>query len=260
MSGRGRRAAGQALFRMAPTSGCGWRQADVGAKADLSQDVHLAGRMRPHRGRVPFQGLWRRSCSLCGWGGRAGSELSSGRASSRRMMDEGHAALVGRSVARAARVAWLGGPAGGLIRGLSVNKDRSTSSRGTRRVGTLLVIEVKTEALRAIEETLRRHDTKVRLASDIVQERFGWRPRRDRPPADPPRCEHATPAGPPSRGGPADGVSTARPRAARVAPCAGRIDRRACLSATYEPSSYNVIPRQPRRRIRRLTSAENPVR
>jgi transcriptional regulator with XRE-family HTH domain len=40
---------------------------------------------------------------------------------------------------------------------------------------TLLVVELKSE-LTSIEETLRRHDTKVRLASRIAAERFGWRP------------------------------------------------------------------------------------
>ena len=39
---------------------------------------------------------------------------------------------------------------------------------------TLLVIEVKTE-LTSVEETLRRHDAKVRLAARIARERFGWR-------------------------------------------------------------------------------------
>ncbi|HET9456275.1 MAG TPA: hypothetical protein VFO78_02955 [Candidatus Limnocylindrales bacterium] len=42
---------------------------------------------------------------------------------------------------------------------------------GTR---TLLVIELESE-LTSIEETLRRHDTKVRLAGRIGRERFGWR-------------------------------------------------------------------------------------
>jgi transcriptional regulator with XRE-family HTH domain len=37
----------------------------------------------------------------------------------------------------------------------------------------LLVIELKTE-LTSIEETLRRHDVKVRLAADIARQRFGW--------------------------------------------------------------------------------------
>jgi hypothetical protein len=39
----------------------------------------------------------------------------------------------------------------------------------------LLVIELKTEIASA-EETLRRHDQKVRLARSIVRERFGWEP------------------------------------------------------------------------------------
>jgi hypothetical protein len=38
---------------------------------------------------------------------------------------------------------------------------------------TLLVIELKTE-LTSVEETLRRHDSKVRLAPGIARERFGW--------------------------------------------------------------------------------------
>lgn len=41
---------------------------------------------------------------------------------------------------------------------------------------TLLVIEVKSE-ITSIEETLRKHDAKVRLAPKIVRERFGWEPR-----------------------------------------------------------------------------------
>ena len=43
---------------------------------------------------------------------------------------------------------------------------------------TLLVIEFKTE-LTSIEETLRRHDSKVRLAPGIARERFGWDPAVD---------------------------------------------------------------------------------
>ena len=41
---------------------------------------------------------------------------------------------------------------------------------------TLLIVEVKTE-LTSVEETLRRHDTKVRLAARVVGDRFGWNPR-----------------------------------------------------------------------------------
>ena len=38
------------------------------------------------------------------------------------------------------------------------------------------MIEVKTE-LTSIEETLRRHDQKTRLASAIAEKRFGWQAR-----------------------------------------------------------------------------------
>lgn len=39
---------------------------------------------------------------------------------------------------------------------------------------TLLIVEVKTE-LTSLEATLRKHDEKVRLAPEVVGERFGWR-------------------------------------------------------------------------------------
>jgi hypothetical protein len=41
---------------------------------------------------------------------------------------------------------------------------------------TVLVVEVKTEVV-SVEETLRRHDAKVRLSARIVVDRFGWSPR-----------------------------------------------------------------------------------
>jgi hypothetical protein len=41
------------------------------------------------------------------------------------------------------------------------------------RTRTLLVIELKSE-LTSVEETLRRHDVKMRLASRIALERFRW--------------------------------------------------------------------------------------
>ena len=40
----------------------------------------------------------------------------------------------------------------------------------------LIVVEVKTEIV-SVEETLRRHDSKVRLGARIAGERFGWTPR-----------------------------------------------------------------------------------
>ncbi len=39
---------------------------------------------------------------------------------------------------------------------------------------TLLVVEIKTEIM-SVEETIRRHDAKGRLAAKIARDRFGWR-------------------------------------------------------------------------------------
>jgi len=90
-----------------------------------------------------------------------------------RLMDEGHAALAG-AVTR-----WL------ERRGWVVRSEVTYSVYGERgsidlmawhgATRTLLVVEIKTE-LTSIEETLRRHDAKTRLASGIASEGQGWRP------------------------------------------------------------------------------------
>ena len=88
-----------------------------------------------------------------------------------RLMDEGHAVIVGR-------VAGLLEGAGWIIRtevSYSVYGERGSIDLlawhpPTR---TLLVVEVKTE-VKSVEATLRKHDEKVRLARRIASERFGW--------------------------------------------------------------------------------------
>ena len=89
-----------------------------------------------------------------------------------RLADEGHAALVGAVSKMLVGFAWM------------VRIEVSYSIYGERGsidilawhplTGTLLVVEVKTE-LTSIEETLRKHDQKVRLASRIAAQEFGWR-------------------------------------------------------------------------------------
>ena len=86
------------------------------------------------------------------------------------------------------RHAWLGGRVAEILAadGWSVFPELTYSIYGERgsidlvawhrETRTLLVIELKSE-LTSAEETLRRHDAKVRLAAEIVEERFGWRPR-----------------------------------------------------------------------------------
>lgn len=92
-----------------------------------------------------------------------------------RLTDEGHARLVGR----AARLL--------ESRGWDVRPEVSYSVFGERGsidllawhavAASLMVVEVKTE-IASVEETLRRHDVKTRLASAIASDRFGWGPRR----------------------------------------------------------------------------------
>ncbi len=88
-----------------------------------------------------------------------------------RLADEGHASLVGAAIRVLEAAGWI------------VQPEVSYSVFGERgsidivawhpEARVLLIIEVKTE-LTSIEETLRRHDAKVRLAPGIAQERFGW--------------------------------------------------------------------------------------
>jgi transcriptional regulator with XRE-family HTH domain len=146
---------------------CRLRQADVGARVGLSQDVVSL----VERGRVEDMTVrtLRDVCRsvdadlvlLVRW---HGGELD-------RLLDEGHASLVGAIVSLLEADGWE------TIAEVTYSEYGERGSidvigwhAATR---TLLIVEVKTE-LTAIEETLRRHDAKVRLAPAIAAKRFGW--------------------------------------------------------------------------------------
>jgi transcriptional regulator with XRE-family HTH domain len=90
-----------------------------------------------------------------------------------RLMDRAHAGLVEQTARRLARLGW------------EVQVEVSYSEFGER--GSIdilawhparrlaLVVEVKSE-ITAVEETLRRHDVKVRLAPKVIHDRLGVRP------------------------------------------------------------------------------------
>ena len=88
-----------------------------------------------------------------------------------RLLDGRHAALLAETTRRLERDAWI------------VHPEVSYSVYGERgsidlvawhsRRRALLVVEAKT-AITSLEEMLRRHDQKTRLAPGIVRERFGW--------------------------------------------------------------------------------------
>jgi len=149
----------------------GWRQADVGEVADVSQDlVSLVERGRIDE--VSVRALRRHAHAL---GGELRLSLWFRGAELDRLLDEGHAALLGAVSRRLETLGW------------EVRPEVSYAIFGERgsidlvawhaASGTLLVIEIKTELV-SVEETLRRHDAKVRLAARVVEERFGWNPRR----------------------------------------------------------------------------------
>jgi hypothetical protein len=88
-----------------------------------------------------------------------------------RLMDEGHAYLVGRTLDMLRAAGW------------DVRAEVSYSVYGERGSNdvlawhaparSLLVIEVKT-AIVSVEETVRKHDEKARLATRVAAEALGW--------------------------------------------------------------------------------------
>jgi transcriptional regulator with XRE-family HTH domain len=149
----------------------GWRQADVGERAGLSQDVVSlveVGRIAD----VSVRALRRHALAL---GGELRVELWFRGGDLDRLMDEGHAALVGAVAAVLGSMGWETRPEVSFaVFGERGSIDVVAWHAVSR---TLLVVEVKTR-LTSIEETLRRHDAKARLAAQVVAERFGWRPVR----------------------------------------------------------------------------------
>jgi transcriptional regulator with XRE-family HTH domain len=149
----------------------GWRQEDVGARAGVSQDTVS----RTERGRiseVSVPALRRQAAAL---GGELRIALLFRAGELDRLMDEGHAALVGAVMLRLESLGWETRPEVSF----AVYGERGSIDilAWHAASGTLLLIEVKTELV-SVEETLRRHDVKGRLAAGIAAERFGWRPMR----------------------------------------------------------------------------------
>ena len=90
-----------------------------------------------------------------------------------RLLDERHAALVAAAGSLLAGAGWEVLPEVTYsVFGERGSIDLVAWHAPTR---TLLVIEVKSE-LTSLEATLRKHDEKVRLAPQVVSERFGWQP------------------------------------------------------------------------------------
>jgi transcriptional regulator with XRE-family HTH domain len=145
----------------------GWRQRDLAERAGVSQTfVSLVE--RGHLESVPLRKLRRIADALeadvvtgLRW---RGGDLD-------RLVDEGHAALVGLTVELLRSAGWE-------VRAevsYSIFGERGSVDLLARReaAATLLVVEVKTELV-SVEETLRKHDEKVRLAARIASEQLSW--------------------------------------------------------------------------------------
>lgn len=146
-----------------------WRQEDVACRAGVSQDVVSL----IERGRldlVSTERLRRVALELDAeivihlrW---RGGDID-------RLVDEGHATVVGRAAELLRANDWM------------VRAEVSYSIYGERGAidllawhpasRTVLVVEVKTDLV-SIEETLRKHDEKVRLAPRIAADQLGWAP------------------------------------------------------------------------------------
>jgi transcriptional regulator with XRE-family HTH domain len=145
----------------------GLRQRDVAARAGLSQDV-VSFIERGRFDRVSLTALRLVAAALevdlaLSFHWRSG-DID-------RLFDEGHAGLVGVVIRLLQALGW------------QVRAEVSYSEFGERGsidilawhapMRTLLVVEVKTELV-SIEETLRKHDAKARLAPKVAREQLGW--------------------------------------------------------------------------------------
>jgi transcriptional regulator with XRE-family HTH domain len=145
----------------------GLRQADVAARAEVSQQlVSLLeagglGRLSLGAARGILRAMGAELVVTVRW---RGAEVD-------RVRDEMHAAVVAAVAALLEAEGWL------------TAAEVSYSEFGERGsidllafhpvTRILLVVEVKSE-IASVEETLRRHDAKVRLAPKIARERLGW--------------------------------------------------------------------------------------
>jgi transcriptional regulator with XRE-family HTH domain len=145
----------------------GWRQADLAAAAECSQNM-ISLVERGHISRCSLR-LLRRVVGAVD--ASVTLDLRWRGAALDRLLDEDHAAIAARVATRLRALGWL------------VEIEVSYSEFGERgsydlmafhpRTGALLTVEVKTD-LPSAEATLRKLDEKHRLAPKIARERFGW--------------------------------------------------------------------------------------
>jgi hypothetical protein len=145
------------------------RQQDLAREAACSQDqISLL-----ERGRIDRMSLWRLRSIFRALDAEVVVFVRWRGGSLDHLLDARHAFLAESTIERLLGAGWAVQPEVSYsVFGERGSIDLLAWHESSR---TLLVIELKTE-LTSIEETLRRHDSKVRLAPGIARERFGWDP------------------------------------------------------------------------------------
>ena len=88
-----------------------------------------------------------------------------------RLLDEGHAVLLGRAAASLETAGWTVMPE--VTFAIYADRGSIDILAWHPPTSTVLVVEVKTQLV-SIEETLRTHDMKARVAIRVARERSGW--------------------------------------------------------------------------------------
>jgi transcriptional regulator with XRE-family HTH domain len=146
----------------------GWRQEDLAAVAGATQDDVS----RIERGRIAAMSIGKLRRVVAALDAELVVTVRWRGGEADRLLDEGHAAIAGWVMALLNGLGWqTHAEVTFALRQERGSIDVLAWHEATR---TMLVVEVKT-ALLSLEEVLRRHDAKQRLAAEIAQARFaGW--------------------------------------------------------------------------------------
>jgi transcriptional regulator with XRE-family HTH domain len=147
----------------------GWRQLDLAGRAGCHQTTisrlerGQLGSLSVRLLRRVFQALGAQYSGVVSW---RGADVD-------RLLDERHAMLVESATDHYRRHGWEVAPEVSF----SVYGERgSIDLLAVRRASGIPVVNEMKTAIGGVEDTLRRHDAKVRLAPQLVRDRFGFTP------------------------------------------------------------------------------------
>ena len=148
----------------------GWRQADLGARAGVSQQ-EISLLERGHLDACPLRTL---RIVLRALDASVELDVRWRGGAIDRLLDEQHASLEGLALRWLPPDAWTS--AAEVTYSVYGERGSIDVLAWNRGHATAIVMEVKSQ-LTSVEATLRKHDEKARLAPGLVRERAGWTPR-----------------------------------------------------------------------------------